>query len=99
MSFLIPNFSPKTITDLTYQLGAEEALAKEDAELKAQVRDSSVLCPKQVLQHHLGVMCTNSSHCAAMVMHPPHLQLATERCVPCLYAVAVAYSSQRSGSI
>lgn len=38
MSFLIPNFSPKTITDLTSQAEEEPALAKKEAELKAQVR-------------------------------------------------------------
>lgn len=36
MSFLIPNFSPKTITDLTWQIDEESALVQKEAELKAK---------------------------------------------------------------
>jgi len=38
MSFLIPTFVPKTVTDLTSQLNEESELSKREAALREQVR-------------------------------------------------------------
>ena len=38
MSFLIPTFVPKTVTDLTSQLNEESELSKREAALGEQVR-------------------------------------------------------------
>ena len=41
MSFLIPTFVPKTVTDLTSQLNEESELSKREAALREQVQRPS----------------------------------------------------------